>query len=904
MQDPGEAASFSALLRHYRAAARLTQEQLAERAGLSRRGIADLERGARRAPYPHTVERLAAALGLSEADQIALTEAARPPGVFTNRPRPRQAGVGDVRHGIEALAPHNLPLRPTSFVGHELDRARLASLLESSPLVTLVGPGGVGKTRLALEVASDQVGRWSDGVWLLELAALDDARTVSSYIAGVLGVQQRSGGDLAVDLVDWLRNQRVLLLLDNCEHLLAACARIASDIVHRCPEVAIVATSREVLGIAEETVWRVEPLTVPRPAQVTAESALESEAVKLFLDRAAAADSGFSLTDESASGVARICNRLDGLPLALELTAARLRALSVEDIARRLDQRFELVIGTSRSAVSRHRTLRGLVDWSYELLDDDESKLFQELSVFSGGWTLDAAEAVCTHGRAATLDVLARLIDKSLVYTERLSDGSMRYGMLETLREYAGERLDTRSQVEIVQRRHAFFYADVLTGWWGPIWWGEDTNVRLARVESDYANFQLSRRWLVAQAEVAAAQRLAASLCFFWILRARTEEGRQWLAEAVALTDVSHAPGGARFGAVVALSQLDMVGGNRPSALAAIEAALDSRASTDNANAPTVSLALMLAGWLTWMTRHDAAAARAYIDRALELAQSIGSLPLELHVRNRFASLAFAAGDVAEAERQLERNRELSPGFQPVTGHMGLMLGRMRFAQGNFAAAAAHLQDVTSQYQAHHPHTAMLAWTVLSWTRLAQGDLERATEAARYALALVRQNLRRNFAPGHLGGPLEAHALVAAAAGDYVRALRLEAAAAALREPLAIRRDENEQQQLDRLVTRCRAALGASASDAALAAGSRLSADAAIDEALAVKPAPIRKPPSLLTPREREVMALAARGLTNREIAAELVITEGTARVHVENILGKLGLHSRAALAAWVVSHA
>jgi predicted ATPase/DNA-binding NarL/FixJ family response regulator len=764
----------------------------------------------------------------------------------------------------------------------------------------------VGKTRLALEVAADQVVHHADGVWLVELAAFVDSDAVIRHLAAILGVQQRTGSDISLDIVDWLQDKHLLLVLDNCEHVLETCAQLATSIVSLCPGVTILATSREVLGIASEAVWRVDPLGVPEPALTSAQSALESEAVRLFMERAVAAAPGFTLIDQNAQGVAHICRRLDGLPLALELAAARLRAMSVDDIAQRLDRRFELVSGGDRTAASRHRTLRALVDWSYDLLDADECDLFEQLSVFSGGWTLDAAEAVCTLRHGPTLDVLAHLIDKSLVQAMPQPDGSVRYGMLETVREYAREHLGERA--DSVLQRYALFYATALARWWGPIWWGENTDARLARLERDYSNFQASHRWLVAHNEVAAAQNLAASLGFFWLLRARVHEGRQWLGAVLALDDVGDGgddTGGARFAATVALGQLEMVGGNRPSALTALQSALAQQREMPTADAAIVALALGLTGWLIWMTSHDVAVAREYIEEGLKVAQDTATVSLEGYIRSRLAALSFATGDFAEAERLLEENRELSPGFQSMAGNTSLLLGRMRYAQSNFAAAAAHLEEVTTHYQGnHHPHNAMLASTVLSWTRLAQGDLHRAQAAARFALELVRQNLRRNFSPGHLGGPLEAYALIAAASADHIRALRLEAAGATLRQMDAIRRDEQEQLRLDNAMAQCRATLGEAVSAAAAAAGRTLSVDAAIAEALALKIPPVRKRNSLLTPREHDVMALAARGLTNREIAIQLVITEGTARVHVEKILGKLGLHSRAALAAWVVAHA
>jgi predicted ATPase len=362
------------------------------------------------------LEQLRTALDLSDVEYRAFVEATRRQPTLT---------VGAPEADPESRRHDNLPVRPTPFVGRAADQARIASLLNSAPVVTLVGPGGVGKTRLALEVAEDQVSRWPDGVWLVELATLSDANVVSASVAAVLGIQQRRGSDLTEDLLEWLRTRQLLLILDNCEYVTQVCARLTNQIVHTCPNVRILATSREVLGIDGEVVWQVNPLSVPDGPPASAASALDSEAVNLFVVRAAAAAPGFRLTDQNAAAVTLICGRLDGLPLALELTAARLRALSVEDIAKRLDQRFNLLTSGNRTTMPRHRTLRALVDWSYDLLDDDEGALFDQLSVFSGGWTLDAVESICTIGEGSNLDCLGQLIDKSLVHTRSQPDGSL-----------------------------------------------------------------------------------------------------------------------------------------------------------------------------------------------------------------------------------------------------------------------------------------------------------------------------------------------------------------------------------------------------------------------------------------------------------------------------------------------
>jgi non-specific serine/threonine protein kinase len=437
------------------------------------------------------------------------------------------------------------------------------------------------------------------------------------------------------------------MLLDNCEHLVEARARLTHQVVRRSPDVRVLATSREVLGVDGEIVLQVDPLNVPDGARASPQSARQSEAVRLFVDRAAAAVPGFDLTDQNAEAVALICERLDGLPLALELTAARLRSMSIAEVAKRLDQRFNLLTSGNRASMRRHRTLRALVDWSYDLLDDRERALFEQLSVFSGGWTLDAVESICAVGEASELDRLGQLIDKSLVRAAPRPDGSLRYGMLETLREYAADRLRVRSHAPDVQQRHALFYADALARWWGPVWWSEHTEVRLPAIAADYANLQVSLRWLLDQGHATAAQHLAGSLTFFWLLSGRVEEGRRWLRAALDAGDCASVSETARSVAVVGFMQLESEGGNRAAALAVVESEIPTiRGSAD---VPTLAQALMGFGWLAWVVRHDAATARANIEEGLRVARDSNIGALQALGRTRLALIAQATGDLRQS---------------------------------------------------------------------------------------------------------------------------------------------------------------------------------------------------------------------------------------------------------------
>jgi predicted ATPase len=371
---------------------------------------------------------------------------------------------------------HNLPSRLTSFVGREQEIAEVGALLEAHRLVTLVGAPGVGKTRLSLQVAAAVLDRFRDGVWLVELAPLADPALVPPAVADVLGVREQPGRPLTVTLAEQLRARHLLVLLDNCEHLIGAVAALAEMVLHSCPGLRVLATSREPLTIDGEVTRRVPSLTVPdverlrvvgqATAAASVASLAEAEAVRLFVERAGAVASSFALTARNAAVVAQICARLDGIPLALELAAARVRALSVEQIAVRLDDRFRLLTGGSRTALPRQQTLRGAVDWSYDLLSESEQSLLRRLAVFAGGFTLEAAEHVGSgqseagggDSSAGLLDLLTALVDKSLVQVEGGADGERRYRLLETFRQYGLKKLAEHGDLAATRCHHRDYF--------------------------------------------------------------------------------------------------------------------------------------------------------------------------------------------------------------------------------------------------------------------------------------------------------------------------------------------------------------------------------------------------------------------------------------------------------------
>jgi predicted ATPase/transcriptional regulator with XRE-family HTH domain len=451
-EPAGETRSpFGELLREFRLAANLSQETLAEQAGVSVSGISALERGTRRAPHRDTIALLASALKLTSADRSRLQDAA------TRISTPRQRGVPATGEGRAAR--HHLPLSLTTFHGRTQELRALADAISAYRLVTLIGTGGIGKTRLALETARTIAERFPDGVWCVELAPVSDPSFVGQRVASTLGIAVRTATSESNNAwIEQLAGKQLLIVLDNCEHLLDAAAAVTQQILERCQNVRVLATSREALRIGAEYVVRVDPLAVPaaaadRPATLAEVRA--SPAATLFLDRARHVAPALKLSDGAAAcqTLADICTRLDGMPLAIELAAARMNALTPAALLRSLDVRFHVLTTGSRTALPRHQTLRALIDWSHDLLNEPERRVFRRLGIFAGGWTLEAAQTICTDDAVTANDllvILSSLVDKSLVVA-RPTSNSIRYQMLETTRAYVsdgGERDSTA-------RRHA-----------------------------------------------------------------------------------------------------------------------------------------------------------------------------------------------------------------------------------------------------------------------------------------------------------------------------------------------------------------------------------------------------------------------------------------------------------------
>jgi non-specific serine/threonine protein kinase len=411
-------------------------------------------------------------------------------------------------------------------------------LLAMTRLLTLTGTGGSGKTRLALEVVRNLLEAYPDGVWLVELAPLSEEELVPKAVAEALEVAERPAEPLADTLAKVLRDQELLLILDNCEHLLEATARLVDKVLDSCPLLRILATSREALGVQGEMRWPVPPLSVPEPQRALSSSEeLEAyESIRLFVERARGRDPAFSLGPQNTPAVAEICRRLEGIPLAIELAAARVGTLSVEQISERLEGSLKLLTHGGRTAVPRHRTLKGTLDWSHELLSESERKVFRKLSVFAGGWKLEASEAVGVGGgieEEDVLDVLSGLVEKSLVAARERQESGVRYRMLEPIRQYAREKLEEVGEAEEARRRHATFFL-ALAEEAEPKLQGPEDKEWLERLETEHDNLRAALSWALEQREADLGLRLAGALWLFWEGHGHYGEGHRWLEQTLA----------------------------------------------------------------------------------------------------------------------------------------------------------------------------------------------------------------------------------------------------------------------------------------------------------------------------------------------------------------------------------
>ena len=791
------------------------------------------------------------------------------------------------------LPPENLPLRTSSFVGREREVAEVRSSVGSGRLITLTGAGGCGKTRLALEVASSLLDGFPDGVFWVELAGLSDTGLVPETVARTLGARWGDGTSPEGGLAKRIGSGRVLLILDNCEHLVGACAELSEFLLRSCPGLTVVATSREVLRVAGEVAWPVPSLSLPDPgAGHDPEKILDYGAVRLFVERAASSG-GFALTGENAGAVARICQRLDGVPLAIELAAARTRVLSPAQISSRLDDRFLLLTGGSRVVLPRHRTLRAAMDWGHDLLPEDERSLLRRLSVFSDGFTLEAAEAVCPGDDLDANDVLGmlgRLVEKSMVFVTRRGEET-RYGMLETVTQYASEKLEDSGESGPARDAQAGFFLrlseEAEQGLMGAA--QADWTDRLA---ADHGNIQAALRRLAERGDAASVMRMAGALWWYWFLRGRYAEGRKWLEEALAAGD--DAPVLRRAKALTVAGDLAFLQSEYGIARERLEEGLAfyRRARDPRGAASAVQL-------LGSIEREQGRYERAEVfhEESLSLSRELGDEWGVAHSLNYLGFVALLRGDQGRATGLCSRASGMFADLGDGEGiaWSRILLGLAALHDGWHERAGELLDEgLTLCKEAAYKEGA-------AWALDGLGTLARRQDVHDRAETLLRESLGLHRGLGdrwRTASLFEGLASAAAARGHHERAAVLFGAAAALRERLSDPVPPCEKEDRDRGEGAARIGLGRARFARASAKGRGMSLEQAYEYALEParepEPSPVARE-TVLSARETEVLSLVSEGLTDHEVAGRLYLSPRTVGQHLRNVYRKLGVGSRTA---------
>jgi non-specific serine/threonine protein kinase len=743
----------------------------------------------------------------------------------------------------------------TRLVGREGELAELAQLLEGNRLVTLVGAGGVGKTRLAIEEAAVMAPRFPDGVDLVDLSSVADPALLWAAVAMVIGIEERVDADLVQRLTHILRPQSRLLVLDNCEHLAAACAAAATQLLGFCPELKILATGRAGLGVPGEVHWRVPSLTFPWPEHPPSLDQLDCfGAVSLFVDRAQAARPGLVIRPADVGALSLICFRLDGIPLALELAAARASALTIDEIAERLDDRFAL-LNREAGGPARHQTLRASVEWSHQLLSEPERALLRRLAVFAGSWSLSATEAVCAgppveSGQAAPL--LAALVDKSLVQAEDSPTGT-RYRLLEAIKAFAAEQLALCGEPEAVRTRHGTYFAEL----------GENTVSRLhgkgqglwaCRIDQEQANFRAARLWCAADpARAGLGLRMASGLWEYWLIRGLLEEGAAWLQDAL---QRAAGPAAARADALTGLAVIISLRSQSEPVTELFAASIALYEQLDDLRGQARALAIL--GF--WLANQADCGAAEMLERASVLAEQSHDRYFAAFVLLMAAMAASVRGNTAMARTRAIRSIRLSTeiGDSRGAGYAQCVLAECLINDGAPAEGLAILRECTGVFEAL---------------------------ADRWGLLVSAGSM----------------ALAHAAMRDWAQAAFVLGVADSLRERIGGQPFRGVQAAIDAVAAKAAAQLGAKVTfrrDAGRAAGRSEHIAPALGAAKETAPECPPRQQEVLTPRENEITELIAAGLTNRQIAERLFIAQRTVDTHVGHILAKLGCSNRSQVAA------
>jgi predicted ATPase/DNA-binding NarL/FixJ family response regulator len=759
-------------------------------------------------------------------------------------------------------------LELSSFVGREKELTEVKRWLEDSRLLTLTGSGGCGKTRLALAAADELSEGFEEGVWLVELAPLADPSLVAQAVASTLGVREKPGRSLTETLLDHLASKKVLLVLDNCEHLVEACAELAESLLRFCPGLCVLATSREALGITGEIAWPVPSLSLPDVRRLPDIESLHGyESARLFVERTAAVKPTFALTEQNASAVAQVCYRLDGIPLAIELAAARAKVLSAEQIASRLDDSFRLLKTESRTTDPRQRTLKATVDWSHELLVEQERILFRRLSMFAGGWTLEAAEEVCAGVDVEddeVLDLLSRLVDKSLVYVAERG-GQTRYRLLETVRQYGRERLKESGEDGSVGERHANHYL-ALAKEAEPELRGARQVLWLQRLSTEHDNLRAAMAWLLGEGKSERAAGLGWYLWLFWWARGFFFEGRRWMDEALAKGGAMGAPARAR--------------------------------------------ALFVAGTMA-IGQANFRSAEPLLEESLGLFRGLGD---KRGVACTLGGIGVVAIGLGQHERAIVLHEEAADLFLEVGDKWaaGNELGFSalgRFKCGDYVHAQQLAERGLALAQEIGGRTGTYAALILAAAAQALGDTERASTLFKEGLKFMAELGAEAGDQANVAFCLGGLAAVAASAGRIVSAAHLWGAEEALLErfEVGVHTYLPDRTLHENQIDAARARISEEAFAAAWAEGRTMSLEQVIEYALEQEPAP--EPPASgtypwdLSAREAEVLSLVAKGMTNAEVAEKLFLSSRTVNWHLTSIYRKLGSHSRTEAARFASEH-
>lgn len=824
--------SFGEWLKRRRKGLGLTQQQLAARINYSTVALKKIEAEDRR-PSPEVVERLAKVFNIPADEHSKFLRFAR--GDWHASP---SGEIEEAPWRVSYKAPRsNLPASTTSFIGREKEQDEIKNLIAKNRLVTLIGMGGIGKTRLSIQIAFALLSNFPNGIWLVELAPLSDPGLIPQAIVNTLGLIEQADRPPLTILSDFLHEKHLLLILDNCEHLIQSCAQLAETLLRSCPDLHILATSREALEISGETLYHVPSLNTPELLNITFDSLPQYEAVHLFVERAQSALRDFSLTQENAHAIAHVCHHLDGIPLALELAAARVKVLRAEEIAVRLDDRFRLLTIGSRTAMPRHQTLKAMIDWSHDLLTEPERVLLRRLSIFAGGWTLEAAENVCADvGQDGilsyqVLDLLTSLVNKSLVIAERKQGQETRHHMLETIRQYAHAKLWEAGEGELLRQWHLSYFLE-LAERAEPNLRAFDMVMWLDRLEAEHDNIRAALAW-AKESDIEAELRLASALWWFWHIRDHKSEGTEWLERALSIETMERGnqpltPGrtlirgkalyvagflrlmfwetdkgrilseeslalfrelghAGKRGMAYALWNLGVVAGQQPDIRRMTELMQDSLALFQEVGDKFgIAQSLPHVGDDTALVDSDYERARALAEAGLALRKEIGDKDGIAISLIDLGYLASQQGDYKQAitlcEAGLNLFRELGNKWGIYTALIGL--GKAAQGQGHYGQATIVLEEALALAQdTGNKFQSARGLNCLGEVAAAQGDYKQSVKRYEEELA-IGQQIRNTF---HIANGIRGLGKVAWAQGNYERAIKK------FDEAMAVSQEANDQ---------------------------------------------------------------------------------------------------------------